>query len=85
MSFKILDKFYQVKDLLPKLDVSIGADGDNVVAFGRGDDVVDSLLMHKAELIQISGGQAIQKQVMELHWIKDKVLFCIFLDDGPMT
>ena len=73
-----------MEHLFPKFDVSINADSDYEIAFGRGKYVVDSFFVHIADLVEVSWGQPIQQQFMVLNCINYDVRFCILRKLGPM-
>lgn len=53
MCLKVLDKLDETEYLLPKFDMTINADGDEEVSFGRGDDIINCFAMHVAEFIEV--------------------------------
>ena len=54
MRFEVFIKLNQMEHLFPKFDVSINADSDYEIAFGRGKYVVDSFFVHIADLVEVS-------------------------------
>ena len=53
MSFEILTELDEVIEFFPKLDMTVDTEGDDIVSFGRRDDIVDGLSMHKTNLVEI--------------------------------
>ena len=61
VSFKILGELNEMESLFPELDVSVNAESDDEVGLGRGEDKVDGLAVHQAQLIKVRGRDGVHK------------------------
>ena len=75
MSFEVFSELYQLKHLLPELDMAVNTEGYQILSLWGSDHIVDCLLMHETQLIEIGCGKTIKKKLMDLGWSQNRGTF----------